>query len=251
MEKGNVGNKSKNLWSKIRRNGHFKKYKRNFISQISRQESEPNVHSVPIWMHNYSLTTSNNPRNEEICIEADFSHDNDTILECDNTEEVHGLGYDSSDNASEEVNHISESLQFIRELRTWALKYQIRHNALNSLIDLLQNHFPHMNLPNDVRTILQTPRKCLLTSINSHDHYWHYGLKKALIVALKNHSQTNNQLSLNVNIDGLPMFRSSISSFWPILIQIEEMKNEIPPLVVGIYCGKSKQIKTPIALNQN
>lgn len=46
-------------------------------------------------------------------------------------------------------------------------------------------------------------------------------------------------VSLNINVDGLPLFNSSRVVLWPILCTIAEMpKNR--PMVVGIYCGSSK-----------
>lgn len=48
--------------------------------------------------------------------------------------------------------------------------------------------------------------------------------------------------SLNINIDGLPIFRSSSCSFWPIIVQLHELRNEIAPLIVGIFSGTSKHL---------
>ncbi|XP_045767783.1 uncharacterized protein LOC123869091 [Maniola jurtina] len=52
------------------------------------------------------------------------------------------------------------------------------------------------------------------------------------------------KISLNVNIDGLPLFKSSKHQVWPILCNIHEYPN-IPPLVVGVYEGTNK----PVDLN--
>lgn len=70
-------------------------------------------------------------------------------------------------------------------------------------------------------------------------HYWHNGLKEGLIVYLQNQSVIPDNISLNVNIDGLPVYKSSKHQLWPILCNIFELST-LPPIVVGIYAGESK-----------
>lgn len=46
-------------------------------------------------------------------------------------------------------------------------------------------------------------------------------------------------ISINVNIDGLPVFKSSRTQFWPILFHIVEMPTP-KPMPIAIFCGQSK-----------
>lgn len=46
-------------------------------------------------------------------------------------------------------------------------------------------------------------------------------------------------ISLNINIDGLPAFKSSKLQLWPILCNVYEIP-ELRPIVVGIYSGHNK-----------
>lgn len=57
-----------------------------------------------------------------------------------------------------------------------------------------------------------------------------------------------NKISLNFNIDGLPIHKSSNHQLWPILCNITEIKN-VSPIVVGIYEGKSKPSDLILYLN--
>lgn len=46
-------------------------------------------------------------------------------------------------------------------------------------------------------------------------------------------------ISLNINIDGLPIFKGSKTVFWPVLFKIKEMPH-IESMVIGIYSGPGK-----------
>lgn len=55
----------------------------------------------------------------------------------------------------------------------------------------------------------------------------------------------NISISLNFNVDGLPIFKSSKQTFWPILATIHEMPH-IRPIIIAIWCGFTK----PTNLNE-
>lgn len=46
------------------------------------------------------------------------------------------------------------------------------------------------------------------------------------------------------------MFRSSSKSFWPILVELHELRKQLAPLIVGIYCGKNKPDNIDLFLRQ-
>lgn len=102
------------------------------------------------------------------------------------------------------------------------------------LLHLLKPYHP--NLPLDCRTLLQTPRfintKKLITG-----EYVHFNVKNTLLNILSQTKNSPNILELSINIDGLPLFHSSKTQFWPILGLV---KNVCEPFVIGIYCEKSK-----------
>lgn len=111
---------------------------------------------------------------------------------------------------------------------------------MNVLLKYFHMHFPKADLPIDARSLIRIPRRTEISGCGNNK-YWHYGLKRALNDALLNKQDIDQKtLSLNINIDGSPMFNSSMVSFWPILVGIYEFRNEIQPLIVGILCGKSE-----------
>ena len=53
---------------------------------------------------------------------------------------------------------------------------------------------------------------------------------------INEHNSTSNVLSLSINIDGIPLFRSSSRHLWPILASFEN--SDI--FIIAIYCGDHK-----------
>lgn len=78
---------------------------------------------------------------------------------------------------------------------------------------------------------MQTPRRIAIDN-----GYWHYGLEKALRRMLQVAENIPEKVSLNFNIDGIPISKSSSIQFWPILFDVDELPY-IPPGAIGIYCG--------------
>lgn len=56
-------------------------------------------------------------------------------------------------------------------------------------------------------------------------------------------------ISININIDGIPLFKSSKLQFWPILFNITEMP-EIAPMTIAIFHGQTKPTSLDDFLNQ-
>lgn len=57
-----------------------------------------------------------------------------------------------------QFNSNSKELPFNELLATWKVKERISHTSLRSLLKVLQTHPCHSDLPNDPRTLLNTPR---------------------------------------------------------------------------------------------
>lgn len=79
--------------------------------------------------------------------------------------------------------------------------------------------------------------------------YWHNGLDNSLVNALKNRESLPECLSLIFNMDGLPIHRSSKCEVWPILCLISNMP-DTEPIIIGVYCGKSKPENCQVFLNK-
>ncbi|KYQ51475.1 hypothetical protein ALC60_09420 [Trachymyrmex zeteki] len=121
-------------------------------------------------------------------------------------------------------------------LQRWTIKNNITHVALNELISLIQCKYPE--LPKDARTLLGTPRM-VNTNVVSPGYYYHFGLSNCIETLLSRCSFQNlHCIEVNINIDGLPLCKSSSSQVYPILCNLVENYNEVD--VVEIYHGYEK-----------
>lgn len=98
------------------------------------------------------------------------------------------------------------------------------------------------DLPKDARTLLgRSRRSSNITSCGSGD-YLHYGFEKAL-TNIMNEQMPETLMEVNIlvdlNIDGLPLAKSSKSQLWPILGKIvSPFKSRV--FFIGAYHGNVK-----------
>lgn len=119
--------------------------------------------------------------------------------------------------SNDEDNNQYQSPNLSNELRSWAIQFNVRQTAVSALLKILLS-FGITSLPKDSRALLKTPRTVQIENV-SQGHYWHNGLLNCLqkiFVGLA----SNLTIELNINIDGLPLFKSSPTEFWPILANI-------------------------------
>lgn len=147
--------------------------------------------------------------------------------------------FDDADDDDDNDNQDEENLKFRANLRKWAISHNIRHTALRDLLKIVKKSFDKdsLILPDDPRTLLQTPQTVLITEI-AGGKYWHNGLGKCLKKLFASLAEPKT-ITVSVNIDGLPVYNGSKVEFWPILANIAEMPH-LAPMPIGIFCGKSK-----------
>ena len=144
-----------------------------------------------------------------------------------------------SDEGSDlELDNLSTAESFIDKLADWAVTQKISLTSLSSLLHILKEHFP--DLLTDPRTLLKTKTEYAIASISGGE-YQHFGLANGIKNKLHAHSDlfNLNLLKIQINIDGLPLFKSSSLQFWPILgmIEYERVKD---PFIIGLFQGHSK-----------
>lgn len=126
---------------------------------------------------------------------------------------------------------------FRTELRKWVVDNLITQSALKKLMKLLNAAFGE-NFPDDPRTFLETPLEVETIKMKDGSEYWHNGFERTIRSLFRNTTESRS-ISLNINMDGLPIFNSSKVEFWPILYNIAEMP-KLQPIPIGIYCGTKK-----------
>lgn len=126
-------------------------------------------------------------------------------------------------------------------LAQWAKDCFIPMIALGRLLHIL--HKFHPTLPLESRTLLETKRDTRIESLKSGGNYCHVGILQNLQELYCAYSTDscfeNDQLYIQVNIDGLPLFKSSSLHVWPILGILKGLACE-KPFTIGVYAGNKK-----------
>ncbi|XP_045022919.1 uncharacterized protein LOC123466887 [Daphnia magna] len=101
------------------------------------------------------------------------------------------------------------------------------------------------NIPKDPRTIMKT-KVCDLTKLNNgvqcnSNSFVHLGLIEGIRKKLMNADKKLMMLILQFNIDGLPLWRSSRTQFWPIVCRIINCQDS-SEFLVTLHCGVGKPL---------
>ena len=94
-------------------------------------------------------------------------------------------------------------------------------------------------LPPDRRKLLKTPRSVVDVIDRCGGSFKYFGLQSGLVNFLKQNpdiARVQEQLNICVNVDGMPLHKSSKSQFWPILCKVGSGE----PFMVGLFHGYKK-----------
>lgn len=125
---------------------------------------------------------------------------------------------------SEEINQsetsaietLSNDVNLNEQIRMWANKHRISKIALNELLHILKSN--GLSLPVNYSTLQETPMHIDIMNV-AGGQLWHNGLQNCLEKIFAKLAE-NQTISLTFNIDGLPVYKSSKITFWPILASI-------------------------------
>lgn len=114
---------------------------------------------------------------------------------------------------------------------------------------MLRKHFPQSDLPKDGRTLLATPTFTdVQKTAGGMMHY--FGVENCIKSRLTSNPTllAHSCLHLQMNIDGMPLFKSTNEQFWPMLglIEEEEVKS---PFLIGLFVGYSKPTDANVYLS--
>jgi len=148
-----------------------------------------------------------------------------------------------SDDSCEESTEREESsdIDEVSELINWIRTHDIKQNAVRDLLQLQILRKRNPNLPKDPRTLLETPRRVSVTEITG-GRYYYLGVAdfvtKTLLCSGYDHI---NKMKLVINVDGIPLFRSSNLTLWPILglLKLDDQQ-QLGPFPIALFCGRSK-----------
>ncbi|KYM99412.1 hypothetical protein ALC62_09843, partial [Cyphomyrmex costatus] len=144
------------------------------------------------------------------------------------------------------IRHIENSkneVPLTSKIAKWAVQENITLSALRNLLSIIREIPGCNDVPKDPRTLLRTPSNIITTPIGCGTYYY-FGIEKTLNLFCINHNiniQSNEEFLIAVNIDGLPLSKSSNSSFWPILCSVKSIKILIKHVfLIALYHGSEK-----------
>lgn len=157
----------------------------------------------------------------------------ETISESSRCKRANEL-YDSSDILSgSEVDNLKE------RLKIWSVTNNISQIATSELLKLLQAHKCFENFPLDSRALLKTVRSFKYRTVKP-GKYVHLGFDIGLQTVIQKLNFIPDEIGVLINIDGIPVSKSSKSEFWPILCCLESGDAAKKPFCVGVYHGGGK-----------
>lgn len=234
----------KSYWSQWRR------VRANVLSHLQELhvQQQSNSDSSPINAQASSFSESNNHElqseqffdesvtEEHVDVEMVDESETDNInVEPHEFQFVHYLGDSSTDSLSED----DDQTCLLGKIQEWAINDQVPNSTLSNLLAILRPYHPF--LPKDPRTLLKTKLTYDVSDICG-GQYYHFGISSSLLSRIKSSIQFLPEgfcFEIQLNIDGLPLFKSTNHQFWPILGLLQNVDDK-RPFIIGLFFGTSK-----------
>ncbi|XP_045461549.1 uncharacterized protein LOC123671627 [Harmonia axyridis] len=132
---------------------------------------------------------------------------------------------------------VDVAIDLKNKLRERVNTYNATRNSTTSLLHILKPvlHF----LPIDFRTLMGTPGHTEIVKLNNRNMHY-FGIENAISKKCQYGIKENaKKISLQINIDGLPLFKSSSTEFYPILGMCRALKDD-SPFTIALFCGNGK-----------
>ena len=225
-------------WTKWRRN---KKIVDSFASSVQEVDSSGGNPDI-LGENNPAIVGDDNPESidgndgddyEDIfmdCLEMPVDCEGRIVNDAPFFDTAMSSEEDEDDYSSDESDTvIDECTKLAKVLCEWSLRNNVTQNAFSDLLGTLQD------LPKQARTLLQTTKIVANVKNLNGGEYLHFGILSYLETISS--SLVCNTIRLQINIDGLSLFKKSSVQLWPILGKVSFEKE---PFVIGIFCGNSK-----------
>ncbi|KYN24347.1 PREDICTED: uncharacterized protein LOC108758228 [Trachymyrmex cornetzi] len=160
-----------------------------------------------------------------------FEHEvdqEDNALEDSGNE--YGINKNYFGTEEQKTNYVKENL------REWAT-YDgiISKKKLDNLLLRLNPFFP--TLPKTYKTLLSTPKHLEILELPDGSTFWYKGIVRNLdAMLLDEYLEKYGNITIDINMDGLPITKSSRIEFWPQLGRLVYTDNE--PFLIGLYIGE-------------
>lgn len=175
-----------------------------------------------------------------------FSECNENFFECEESyrafDQFNGVESDNDNtrdafsDGEESYDSMNEDFDLSDRLAECFLECKVPATTADKILAVL--HAYHPSLPLTYRSLLKTELKCGNVEMVGSGEYMHYGIMEGLLKhqhCIMNLNTTD--VKYHVNIDGLPLYKSSSTQLWPILGRVVETQCMF---LIGAFCGTSK-----------
>jgi len=196
-------------------------------------------HNTAVNLALYSSDTSSDESVQDSCSENRvFMHSPQSENESLSIPEIVDSSESECEGSDNEADgDVLKEPTFMEQIADWAGRNNIRRNALNELLAILRQHTEYY-VPKDGRTLLKTPRVTPIVN-KCGGQYIYFGIASGVLKELAHDASIisdSNDVALVVNVDGLPIYKSSSREFWPILCSF----SMCTPFIVALYYGRGK-----------
>ncbi|KAK3920523.1 Supervillin [Frankliniella fusca] len=140
---------------------------------------------------------------------------------------------ENGDRRFQNLNEEERNQYLIDSLRDFAMR-GITKTKVDDMLRILRPFHPF--LPKSSKTLLKTPRTTEAIEIGN-GLLWYKGIGENLKNLPEDYFISHENIEIDINIDGLPIFACSDKEFWPILGCVKNIKE---PFIIGIYHGVGK-----------
>ncbi|XP_029162066.1 uncharacterized protein LOC114933620 isoform X1 [Nylanderia fulva] len=212
----------------------------------------PGIEDISLLETNSEVSTESDAsidqlENENMDDNNNYNNDNDSELhfedennDSEGSVEINDANRYSNDEENDDLmiefeNDEQRGRYVLKTLREWALEGGVLSmKKLNDLLRRLRVLFPI--LPKSYKTLLQTSRDLDIDRLPDGSQMWYKSIRTNLDnMLLDEYLNIYNSVIIDINMDGLPLSKSSKLKVWPILGYLVNTENE--PFIIGLYFG--------------
>lgn len=132
------------------------------------------------------------------------------------------------------VISVSEQMTLQDKLGKWYRQFQPTRSSVNGVLHILNSE--NIKVPNSFDDLLCRGKETTTITTVSAGTYYHLDLTQELLIVSERDLQNTSSISLDIGVDGLPLFKSSSTADWPIMA-----KNvHIDVFSIGCFVGYKK-----------
>lgn len=209
------------------------------------------------------VTTSDAGGSEKNFSENDVQNNSDDVCSriIDNIEHEIDVGVEKDASVNSDANSVNENsndstsssvisqgvesdIGLVNKLRQWGLNHldTLRLNVVTDLLTILRSE-GFLECPKTAQVLFDTKHQRILQQMQSAKgtagEFIYLGIKNGLQRVISK-EYSDNEIVIQVHVDGMQLFKNSQMQIWPIAIKVFHKNYVTKPFVAVIFSGDSK-----------